>query len=88
MRVSNGDDQDWRARARCARVDPDIFFSIGSAEHRLAKLICSECPVRKQCLTYALETPIDHGVWGGLTERERRRFRRTVGTEDWRSLIA
>ena len=53
----------------------------------MAKRICRECPVRKDCLLYALETPIDHGVWGGMTERERRRFRRRWGAE-WRTLIA
>lgn len=69
-------DQDWRALAGCAQTDPDLWFSPGAVEHKEAKRICRECPVRKQCLTYAMEAPVDHGVWGGLTERERRRHRR------------
>ena len=70
------DGQDWRSGALCARFDPDLFFSPGAIEHKEAKKICRDCPVRRQCLAYAMETCIDHGIWGGLTERERRRFRR------------
>lgn len=69
-------DQDWRSQAVCARTDPDLWFSPGAVEHREAKKICRECPVRRQCLAYAMEAPVDHGVWGGMTERERRRHRR------------
>ncbi len=69
-------DQDWRSQAVCAQTDPDLWFSPGAVEHREAKKICRACPVRKHCLSYALEAPVDHGVWGGLTERERRRQRR------------
>ncbi|MDQ3660718.1 MAG: WhiB family transcriptional regulator [Actinomycetota bacterium] len=87
MLVLDSSDEDWRAQARCAAFDPDLFFAPGSLEHRVAKRICRDCPVRRQCLLYALETPIDHGVWGGMTERERRRFRRQWGAE-WRALIA
>ncbi len=69
-------DQDWRSQAICAKTDPDLWFSPGAVEHREAKRICRDCPVRSQCLSYAIEAPVDHGVWGGLTERERRRQRR------------
>ena len=69
-------DQDWRSQAVCAQTDPDLWFSPGAVEHREAKRICRECPVRRQCLSYAMEAPVDHGVWGGMTERERRRHRR------------
>ena len=69
-------DQDWRSQAVCARTNPDLWFSPGAVEHREAKRICRECPVRRQCLNYAMEAPVDHGVWGGMTERERRRHRR------------
>ena len=79
-------DQDWRAHASCARFDPDLFFSPGALEHKMAKRICRECPVRRDCLAYAMEEPVDHGVWGGLTERERRRARREAGAE-WRALV-
>jgi WhiB family transcriptional regulator, redox-sensing transcriptional regulator len=57
-------------------------------EHKLAKQVCRGCPVRTECLVYAMETPVDHGVWGGLTERERRRLRRRAADGGWRELIA
>lgn len=69
-------DQDWRAEALCARFDPDLFFAPGAIEHKEAKRVCRECPVQMQCLSYAMSTPVDHGIWGGMTERERRRHRR------------
>ena len=69
-------DQDWRAAARCSQFDPDLFFAPGAIEHKEAKRICRDCPVRVECLRYAMSTPIDHGIWGGMTERERRRHRR------------
>lgn len=74
-------DQDWRAEALCADADPELFFSPGAFEHKIAKGICRLCSVRKQCLRYALEVPVDHGVWGGLTERERRGYRRNGSGE-------
>jgi WhiB family transcriptional regulator, redox-sensing transcriptional regulator len=69
-------DQDWRAGALCARSDPNLWFSPGAIEHREAKRICGMCPVRTECLAFAMTEPVDHGVWGGMTERERRRYRR------------
>ena len=80
--------QDWRAYAACAETDPDLWFAAGALEHKIAKRICRVCPVRIECLTYAMDEPVDHGVWGGLTERERRRYRRQAGAGDWRALIA
>ncbi len=80
-------DQDWRALASCTKTDPDLWFAVGAREHKLAKKICRECPVRRDCLAYAMDEPVDHGVWGGLTERERRRYRRQAGEEGWRSLL-
>jgi WhiB family redox-sensing transcriptional regulator len=67
---------EWRAEANCSGFDPDLWFAPGALEHKEAKRICRSCPVRRECLSYALETPVDHGVWGGMTERERRSFRR------------
>jgi WhiB family redox-sensing transcriptional regulator len=87
MSVVLADDQDWRAGALCASIDPDIFFAVGAREHREAKSICKQCPVRTQCLVHALEAPIDHGIWGGMTERERRRFRRQAGIGGWQARI-
>jgi len=78
-------DQDWRAEGLCSQADPDLFFAVGAVEHKQAKRICRACPVRSQCLTYAMDSPVDHGIWGGLTERERRRWRRQAGPSGWRS---
>ncbi|MGH8993328.1 MAG: WhiB family transcriptional regulator [Acidimicrobiia bacterium] len=68
----------WRAKGSCRGSDPRIFYppsdDDGVAES--AKKICAECPVRKPCLEFALSTREKHGVWGGLTERERRRVLR------------
>jgi WhiB family redox-sensing transcriptional regulator len=80
-------DQDWRAEALCAQVDPDLFFAVGAREHREAKQVCRQCPVRMECLVHAMEAPIDHGIWGGMTERERRRFRRQAGVDGWRARL-
>ncbi len=82
--VEQVEDEDWRAKALCSRVDPDLFFSPGALEHKLAKRVCRLCPVQQECLAYAMEAPVDHGIWGGLTERERRGFRRKAGVSDWR----
>lgn len=81
-------DQDWRSGALCAQNNPDLWFAVGALEHKYAKKICRECPVRRECLAYAMEAPIDHGIWGGLTERERRRYRRRAGQGDWRAALA
>lgn len=81
----SGPDQDWRAIGLCGQADPDLFFAVGAPEHKQAKRICRSCPVREQCLSYAMDCPVDHGIWGGLTERERRRWRRNAGPTGWRS---
>ncbi|MDQ3877780.1 MAG: WhiB family transcriptional regulator [Actinomycetota bacterium] len=81
-------DQDWRAMGLCAGGDPDLWFSVGAFEHKQAKMICRRCPVKRQCLTYAMEAPVDHGIWGGMTERERRRHRRTAPGGDWRAVVS
>lgn len=81
-------DQDWRAAGNCAGRDPDLWFAVGAIEHRQAKRICRDCPVQFECLTYAMDHPVDHGIWGGMTERERLRWRRKAGRAGWRSLIA
>lgn len=86
--VSSGPDQDWRAVGLCAGSDPDLFFAVGALEHKQAKRICRSCPVRRECLSYAMDSPVDHGIWGGLTERERRRWRRKAGPAGWRSLAS
>ncbi len=64
----------WRQHGACRGTDPDIFYPVTDEEAEEAKAICATCPVREPCLEYALEQRIDHGVWGGASERERRRI--------------
>ncbi len=67
---------DWQARAACLTADPEIFFPEKGGSTRAAKKVCSGCPVREECLAYALAVGEHFGVWGGLSERERRKVRR------------
>ena len=72
---------DWRTRAACLDENPELFFPVGTTGPAVtqveeAKLICGGCEVRAECLTWALEANQDHGVWGGLSEDERRSLRR------------
>lgn len=64
----------WRQRAACRGVDPDIFYPASDEDAYEAKGICGICPVREACLEYALVNRERDGVWGGATERERRRL--------------
>jgi WhiB family redox-sensing transcriptional regulator len=64
----------WRQRAACRGVDPDIFYPVSEEDADEAKGICFACPVRQACLEYALVNRERDGVWGGATERERRRM--------------
>lgn len=66
----------WRQRAACRGVDPDIFYPVTDEDAEDAKAICRACPVRQACLEWALERREREGVWGGATERERRRILR------------
>ena len=67
---------EWMARGKCQEVAPDLFFPSDGMGVLVAQKICAECPVSAACLEYALENHIDHGVWGGCSERERRRILR------------
>lgn len=67
---------DWMENARCRERDPEQFFVRGAAQSRRAVRICTRCEVREECLTYALTNGIEFGVWGGTTERQRRRLAR------------
>ncbi len=64
----------WRQRAACRGVDPDVFYPATDEEAEPAKAICAVCPVRSACLEYALVNRERDGVWGGATEKERRRL--------------
>lgn len=73
--------ENWRMHAACREEDPDLFFPIGSTGPALvqtedAKAVCRSCPVRAECLRWALENGQDAGVWGGLGETERRALKR------------
>lgn len=67
---------DWADEARCLVAEPDTFFPEKGGSTREAKRICSGCPVKTECLEYALENDERFGIWGGLSERERRKLRR------------
>jgi WhiB family redox-sensing transcriptional regulator len=66
----------WQARALCAQTDPEAFFPDRGGSVRAARVVCARCPVRAECLEFALEHDERFGVWGGLSERERRRLSR------------
>ena len=67
---------DWQERALCAQTDPEAFFPEKGGSTREAKRICAGCEVRAECLEYALAFDERFGIWGGLSERERRRLKR------------
>jgi WhiB family redox-sensing transcriptional regulator len=73
---------DWRDRAACRDEDPELFFPVGDgagAQDQIARAqaVCERCPVRQQCLDFALSTGQDAGIWGGLTAAQRRSRRRS-----------
>jgi len=69
-------DRTWQEYANCLGVDPDLFFPERGASTREAKEVCRGCVVRDDCLEYALANSEKFGIWGGMSERERRRIRR------------
>jgi len=75
------DTDDWRQAAACRDTDPDLFFPVGTTgpaidQIEAAKAVCRACVVQNECLEYALVNGEKFGIWGGLSERERRRLRR------------
>jgi len=68
----------WQERALCAQTDPEAFFPEKGGSTREAKKVCVGCEVRAECLEYALENDERFGIWGGLSERERRKLKRRV----------
>ncbi|SOE06526.1 Transcription factor WhiB [Streptomyces sp. Ag109_G2-15] len=78
---------EWSAQAACRTSDPDEMFVQGAAQNR-AKAVCTGCPVRTECLADALDNRVEFGVWGGMTERERRSLlRRRPSVKSWRKLL-
>jgi len=72
------EDDQWQERALCAQTDPEAFFPEKGGSTREAKRICLGCEVKDACLEYALANDERFGIWGGLSERERRRIKRGV----------
>lgn len=77
---------DWRHNATCREEDPDLFFPIGDGtpaalQIEEAKAVCRRCPVAEQCLQWALDTGQQHGIWGGLSERDRQNLKRRTARD-------
>lgn len=66
--------QSWRDKGACRGIDPDVFYPVADEDAEEAKSICAVCAVRQACLEHALASREKEGVWGGATERERRRI--------------
>ncbi|HEX5523915.1 MAG TPA: WhiB family transcriptional regulator [Pedococcus sp.] len=80
--------EDWAPLGRCAKSDPDALFVQGAAQ-QTAKIVCQGCPVIAECLADALDNRTEFGVWGGMTERERRALlKRRPNITSWASLFA
>jgi WhiB family transcriptional regulator, redox-sensing transcriptional regulator len=80
--------REWTAKALCHSGDPDRLFQRGAAQN-LAKMLCRSCPVRTECLADALDHRVEYGVWGGMTERERRALlRRRPDVTSWARLFS
>ncbi|MFT3833907.1 MAG: WhiB family transcriptional regulator [Micropruina sp.] len=69
----------WQERALCAQTDPEAFFPEKGGSTREAKRVCLSCEVRSECLEYALSKDERFGIWGGLSERERRKLKKQAG---------
>ena len=81
LELVEGDDGvlSWQERALCAQTDPEAFFPEKGGSTREAKRVCVSCEVRAECLEYALANDERFGIWGGLSERERRRLKKQAG---------
>lgn len=83
--------EDWMQDGACRGVDPEMFFPTRGGDSATAKKVCEGCPVKDECLDYALRTCQKYGVWGGVSERERRALRKEARVERaafYRELIA
>ncbi len=74
--LSDGAERGWQTRANCMGVDPELFFPERGSSTREAKEVCRGCVVREDCLEYAIANGEKFGIWGGMSERERRKVRR------------
>jgi len=73
---SSTEDEGWQERALCAQTDPEAFFPEKGGSTREAKKVCQTCEVRNDCLELALMNDERFGIWGGLSERERRKLKK------------
>jgi WhiB family transcriptional regulator, redox-sensing transcriptional regulator len=86
--TQTADFSEWSAGALCSQQDADALFARGAAQN-LAKILCRSCPVQIPCLADALDNRVEFGVWGGLTERERRALlKRRPDVTSWRRFLA
>jgi WhiB family redox-sensing transcriptional regulator len=86
-RGTEGFGVDWASRGACRTSDPDALFVQGAEQNR-AKQVCMSCVVRTECLADALDNRVEFGVWGGMTERERRALlKRRPNVQSWRRLL-
>jgi WhiB family redox-sensing transcriptional regulator len=90
-RVYKGEIMDWRHQSACRDEDPELFFPVGNTGPAItqieeAKKVCNRCIVREACLSWALESGQDAGVWGGLSEDERRALKRRAARNRARSM--
>ncbi|MET7871291.1 WhiB family transcriptional regulator [Streptomyces cyaneofuscatus] len=77
----------WRENAACHGTDAEELFADSAAQNR-AKVVCGGCPVRTECLAEALDNRVEFGLWGGMTERERRALlRRRPDVDSWRQIL-
>lgn len=74
-----GPELDWQADALCAQTDPEAFYPDKGGSNKAAKAVCMRCPVRPACLDYALTHDERFGVWGGMSERQRRQLKPSPG---------
>ena len=78
----------WQEQALCAQTDPEAFFPEKGGSTREAKRVCLACEVRTQCLDYALANDERFGIWGGLSERERRRVKKRATSDLTQKAVA
>ena len=76
LEADEGNPLGWQTDALCAQTDPEAFFPEKGGSTRDAKRVCTTCDVRGECLEYALQNDERFGIWGGLSERERRKLKR------------
>jgi WhiB family transcriptional regulator, redox-sensing transcriptional regulator len=84
---ASAEDMAWKRKAVCANGDPDALFVTGAAQRDAARL-CGGCPVKTECLSEALDNQVEFGVWGGMTERQRRALlKRCPEVTSWREVL-